>query len=72
MNPDQQVVSTSSTGGFPDDLDIHTLPAEYKRDGTDWFAIFNPNQKRVLDVQLVHTLMHERSARSLVPCTDSD
>ena len=69
MNPDQQVVSTSSTGGFPDDLDI---PAEYKREGTDWFAIFNPKQKRVLDIQLVHTLMHERSARSLVPCTDSD
>jgi WD40 repeat protein len=31
-----------------------------KKEGSDWFAIFNPNVKRVLDVSLVHTLMHER------------
>ena len=46
---------------FPDDLDIHSILPEYKREGTDWFAIFNPKVKRVLDVQLVHNLMHERS-----------
>ena len=64
MNAGQQVASTSSTGGLPDDRDIHTLPAEYKQEGTDWFAISNPKQKRVMDVQLVHVFMHERSARS--------
>jgi glucose repression regulatory protein TUP1 len=46
--------------GFPDDLDIHTVPPELKKEGTDWFAIFNPKTKRQLDVSLVHTLMHER------------
>ena len=40
---------------FPDDLDINN-----KRESTDWFAIFNPKVKKVLDVQLVHSLMHER------------
>jgi hypothetical protein len=33
---------------------------EFKKEGNDWFAIFNPKVKRVLDVTLVHTLMHER------------
>lgn len=47
-------------GAFPDDLDVHSVPPEYKREGTDWYAIFNPKVKRVLDVQLVHNLMHER------------
>ncbi|GLB45212.1 putative anaphase-promoting complex subunit 4 WD40 domain [Lyophyllum shimeji] len=49
----------SGTTSFPDDLDIHTVPPELKKEGSDWFAIFNPNTKRVLDVSLVHTLMHE-------------
>ncbi|KZP08187.1 WD40 repeat-like protein [Athelia psychrophila] len=30
-----------------------------KKDGSDWFAIFNPKVKRVLDVSLMHTLTHE-------------
>jgi glucose repression regulatory protein TUP1 len=47
--------------GFPDDLDIHTVDPALKKEGTDWFAIFNPKVKRQLDVSLVHTLMHERS-----------
>jgi glucose repression regulatory protein TUP1 len=36
------------------------VPPELKKEGSDWFAIFNPKVKRVLDVSLVHTLMHER------------
>jgi glucose repression regulatory protein TUP1 len=44
---------------FPDDLDIHTVSSEYKREGTDWYAVFNPQVKRTLDVQLAHTLQHE-------------
>ncbi|KAF8720188.1 hypothetical protein AX14_011213 [Amanita brunnescens Koide BX004] len=40
-------------------MDIHHIPPEYKREGTDWYAIFNPKVKRVLDVQLVHNLPHE-------------
>ncbi|KAF9225758.1 WD40 repeat-like protein [Gyrodon lividus] len=53
-------VSSSSNGGqFPEDLDPQHVPPEFKREGSDWFAVFNPKVKRVLDVTLVHTLMHE-------------
>lgn len=44
---------------FPDDVDAHNVPPEYKKEGSDWFALFNTKVKRVLDVSLVHTLMHE-------------
>jgi len=52
----------SGNQSFPDDLDIHNVPPDMKKEGSDWFAVFNPNPKvkRVLDVSLVHTLMHER------------
>jgi glucose repression regulatory protein TUP1 len=49
----------SAMPSFPDDIDIHTIPPEYKHEGSDWFALFNHKVKRVLDVNLVHTLMHE-------------
>jgi len=42
------------------DLDIHSVPPEHKKEGTDWFAIFNPRARRQFEVSLVHTLMHER------------
>ena len=29
-----------------------------KKEGSDWFAVFNPNVPRTLDVNLVHTLEH--------------
>lgn len=53
---------SGSTNGFPDDLDPQNVPPELKKEGSDWFAVFNPKVKRVLDVNLVHTLMHERCA----------
>ncbi|KAI0724965.1 WD40-repeat-containing domain protein [Fomitopsis betulina] len=45
-------------------LDPGAVPADLKKEGADWFAIFNPNgakdgKKRALDVSLQHTLMHE-------------
>ncbi|KAG6875129.1 hypothetical protein C0993_010716, partial [Termitomyces sp. T159_Od127] len=45
--------------GIPDDVDIHNISPDLKKEGSDWFAIFNPGVKRVLDVSLVHNLMHE-------------
>ncbi|KIL58718.1 hypothetical protein M378DRAFT_15344 [Amanita muscaria Koide BX008] len=57
--PGSAVVPATSQGAFPDELDIHNVPPEYKREGTDWCAVFNPKVKRVLDVQLVHNLVHE-------------
>ncbi|CAG8492194.1 14791_t:CDS:10 [Funneliformis mosseae] len=40
------------------DMDPETVPAQLKREGGDWFAIFNPKVPRVLDVELIHTLDH--------------
>lgn len=45
---------TSWSDVHPDDV-----PKDLKKEGSDWHAIFNPNVKRTLDVNLVHTLMHE-------------
>ena len=41
------------------DLDINSVPPKHKKEGTDWFAIFNPRATRQLEVSLVHSLMHE-------------
>ena len=41
------------------DLDPDRLGPHQKREGEDWFAVFNPRVPRVLDVGLVHNLQHE-------------
>ncbi len=41
------------------ELDLERLPGHQKKVENDWFAIFNPEVQRVLDVDLVHTLQHE-------------
>ncbi|KAF3053387.1 proteinral transcription repressor [Didymella keratinophila] len=41
------------------DLDVEQLPAQYKREGDDWYAVFNPRARRVLDVDLIHNLPHQ-------------
>jgi glucose repression regulatory protein TUP1 len=41
------------------DLDLDQLPPQYKKDGDDWFAVFNPRTRRVLDVDLIHNLPHQ-------------
>lgn len=38
----------------PDDL-----PLSQKKEGQDWYAVFNPEVQRVLDVDLVHHLVHD-------------
>ena len=35
-----------------------STPANYKRQGEDWFAIFNHNVPRLLDVSILHTFEH--------------
>lgn len=35
------------------------LPPSQKREGQDWYAVFNPEVQRVLDVDLVHHLNHD-------------
>jgi len=51
---------------FLGDLDRSTLAPEFKKEGGDWFATFNPKAKRVLDVSLVHTLVHGKLVVSFV------
>lgn len=41
------------------ELDIARVPPDYKKVEQDWHAIFNPECAKVLDVDLVHTLVHE-------------
>lgn len=41
------------------ELDLERLPMHQKKVEADWFAIFNPQVQRVLDVDLLHTLPHE-------------
>lgn len=48
-----------NVGNVLADLEPETLPETLKRTGSDWFAVFNPNVPRVLDVSLMHNLVHE-------------
>lgn len=41
------------------ELDPESLPPHLKREGSDWCVVFNPRVQRVLDVNLVHNLMHQ-------------
>ena len=44
---------------FPGDLDPSTVPAEYRKDGEDWFALYNPRVPQSLNVDLVYQFNHE-------------
>jgi glucose repression regulatory protein TUP1 len=41
------------------DLNPDEMPPDLVRKGQDWHAIFNPEVPRVLDVDLMHNLVHE-------------
>lgn len=47
-----------SVGNNLADLNLDHMPPGQKKEGSDWFAIFNPRVPRMLDVDLVHTLEH--------------
>ncbi|GBE83764.1 hypothetical protein SCP_0508200 [Sparassis crispa] len=70
--PSSTSVIDHSSGGptsAPVDLSLDpvNVPSELKKEGTDWFAVFNPHaakdtaggKKRALDVALLHNLSHE-------------
>lgn len=40
------------------ELSPEDLPPQKKKEGSDWYAIFNPRVHRILDVDLVHNLPH--------------
>ncbi|KAF8155497.1 WD40-repeat-containing domain protein [Crassisporium funariophilum] len=45
-------------GTMADELQQHNLPSDCRKDGGDWCAIYNPQVKKALDVNLVHTFVH--------------
>lgn len=45
--------------GGGDAFDPESVAKDLKKEGSDWMTMFNPNVKRVLDVGLVHTLVHD-------------
>lgn len=49
----------TNVGNTLADLDPDQLSDAYKREGPDWYAVFNPRARRILDVSLVHTLPHQ-------------
>ena len=57
--PHQQQPQLPNVGNQLADLDPDQLRPDQKREGVDWFAVFNPRIRRVLDVNLVHNLPHE-------------
>ncbi|PVI07608.1 WD40 repeat-like protein [Periconia macrospinosa] len=54
-----QAVPPLSQSNILSDLDVESLPDNLKKDGNDWFAVFNPRARRVLDVDLIHNLPHQ-------------
>lgn len=46
-------------GNMLADLNPDLLAPHQKREGDDWFAVFNPRVTRLLDVNLLHNLPHE-------------
>ena len=40
------------------DLDLDDVSPEYKKEGDDWFVVYNPTVRRELDVELVQSLSH--------------
>lgn len=40
------------------ELELTDLPPSKRKEGQDWYAIFNPRVHRTLDVDLVHNLPH--------------
>jgi glucose repression regulatory protein TUP1 len=57
--PNQSLVRADRPGNMLANWDPADLPASQKREGSDWYAVFNPEVQRVLDVDLVHHLNHD-------------
>ncbi|KAF8068657.1 chromatin associated protein [Lyophyllum atratum] len=51
-------INTSPQTTFPEELTLNSVPPEFRKEGTDWFAVFNPRVKRSLDITLVHNFIH--------------
>jgi general transcriptional corepressor TUP1 len=62
LENDRSITSNAQiedVGNFLCRLDLNSIPPHLKREGADWSALFNPNERRVLDIDLLHTLQHD-------------
>jgi len=41
-----------------EELSFYNVPPEYRKEGPDWYVVFNPQVKKALDVNLQHTFVH--------------
>lgn len=48
-----------NVGNMLADLNPDDLRSDQKREGPDWYAVFNPNVRRALDIELMWNLPHE-------------
>ncbi|KAF7370909.1 Chromatin associated protein [Mycena sanguinolenta] len=55
----QRGITASANDFLADAIDPSVVPAQFKKEGSDWFVLYNPTIPRTLDVSLVHTFMHE-------------
>lgn len=55
----EEKLPTEVAAAASSSFDPETAPKDLKKEGSDWMTMFNPNVKRVLDVGLVHTLVHD-------------
>lgn len=56
-SPDQRS-SLPPLNVAPEEFTLQSVPPEYRKEGPDWFAVFNPKLKKALDINLVHTFNH--------------
>ncbi|KAJ7447905.1 kinase-like domain-containing protein [Mycena galericulata] len=48
--PQVHQVQRCPTNNFLNNLDLPSIPLDYKKEGGDWFAVYNPEVRRTLDV----------------------
>lgn len=56
--PKSDALVAPPPGGIAEEFSFHNVPPEFKREGSDWFAAFNPKIRRQLDINLVHSFAH--------------
>jgi len=54
------VINTRPKSRASEEPTSYTTSSEFRKEGSDWFAVFNPNAKKTFDINLVHSFAHSR------------
>ncbi|KAJ7741190.1 chromatin associated protein [Mycena maculata] len=57
--PPPSAAQTTYMNDFLNNLELSGVHPDWKKEGSDWFVIYNSKVKRTLDVNLIHTFIHE-------------